>query len=46
MLLVVHGGAGNKKPDKKALEKINDSLSAGYEIMISGGTAKSCPIFA
>ncbi len=39
MLLIVHGGAGNKKSDKKTLEKIHESLSAGYEIMISGGTA-------
>ncbi|MBI5026022.1 MAG: isoaspartyl peptidase/L-asparaginase [Nitrospirae bacterium] len=39
MLLVVHGGAGDRKPTKKALKKLSESLSSGYEILINGGTA-------
>lgn len=30
MILVVHGGAGDKKPTQKALKKLSESLSAGY----------------
>ncbi|MEW6002553.1 MAG: isoaspartyl peptidase/L-asparaginase family protein [Nitrospirota bacterium] len=39
MLLVVHGGAGGRKPEKKALRKISESLSSGYKILSTGGTA-------
>jgi len=39
MLLVVHGGAGDKKPRKNALRKISESLLYGYEILSNGGPA-------
>ncbi len=39
MILVVHGGAGSKKPTKNALKKISASLSAGYKILSEGGSA-------
>ena len=39
MLLIVHGGAGEKRPTKKALKKLSVSLSSGYEILGNGGTA-------
>ena len=39
MLLVVHGGAGSKKPAAKALRKLSGALSAGYEVLKSGGSA-------
>jgi len=39
MLLIVHGGAGNRKPARKALQKLSESLSAGYEVLRSGGSA-------
>ncbi len=39
MLLIVHGGAGDRKPTKKALKKLSESLSAGYKILSSAGTA-------
>ena len=39
MVLVVHGGAGSKKPTKKALNKISESLSAGYKVLTGGGSA-------
>jgi beta-aspartyl-peptidase (threonine type) len=39
MLLVVHGGAGSKKPAGKALRKLSGALSDGYEVLKSGGTA-------
>lgn len=39
MLLIVHGGAGNRRPTKKALNTLSGSLSRGYEILENGGTA-------
>jgi beta-aspartyl-peptidase (threonine type) len=39
MILIAHGGAGNKKPTKKALEKLSDALSGGYTLLQSGETA-------
>ncbi|MEW6740571.1 MAG: isoaspartyl peptidase/L-asparaginase family protein [Nitrospirota bacterium] len=39
MLLIVHGGAGERKPTEKALKKLSESLSSGYEILGNGGTA-------
>ena len=39
MLLIVHGGAGNRRPTKNALKKLSESLSSGYEILSSEGTA-------
>lgn len=39
MLLIVHSGAGEKRPTEKALKKLSVSLSSGYEILDNGGTA-------
>lgn len=39
MLLVVHGGAGERMPDKNKLKKLSESLSSGYAILLNGGTA-------
>src|SRR5208337_494166 len=39
MILVVHGGAGSKKPTINALKKISESLSAGYKVLSEGGPA-------
>ena len=39
MLLIVHGGAGERRPTKKALKTLSRSLSHGYEILENGGTA-------
>ncbi len=39
MLLVVHGGAGKRKPSKIALKKLMESLKIGYEILKDRGTA-------
>ena len=39
MILVVHGGAGSKKPTIKALKKLSESLSAGYKVLSEGGFA-------
>lgn len=39
MLLIVHGGAGNRKPARKALQRLSESLSDGYEVLRSGGSA-------
>lgn len=33
MLLVVHGGAGNRRPTKNILKKLSESLQAGYTIL-------------
>lgn len=37
--MVVHGGAGSKKPTKKALKRLYESLSSGFETLKRGGTA-------
>lgn len=39
MLLIVHGGAGERRPTKNALKKLSESLSSGYEILRNNGTA-------
>jgi beta-aspartyl-peptidase (threonine type) len=39
MIILVHGGAGNKKPSKAALSKLSDALSSGFDIMGRGGSA-------
>ena len=39
MILLVHGGAGPKRPGKKALKKLSESLTSGYRILSCGGTA-------
>ena len=39
MLLVVHGGAGNRRPTKNALKKLSESLQAGYTILSKNGPA-------
>jgi len=39
MLLIVHGGAGERRATKKALKTLSGSLSYGYEILKNGGTA-------
>lgn len=44
MLLLVHGGAGTKKPTRKALRKLSESLSAGYEILLQGGSSLNAVI--
>jgi beta-aspartyl-peptidase (threonine type) len=44
MLLLVHGGAGTKKPTRKALKKLADSLSTGYEILAGRGSSLNAVI--
>jgi beta-aspartyl-peptidase (threonine type) len=39
MLLIVHGGAGVRRPNKEVLKKLSGSLSSGYKILSKGGTA-------
>jgi beta-aspartyl-peptidase (threonine type) len=39
MILIVHGGAGSRKPAERALKKIAQSLAAGYKILRGGGAA-------
>jgi beta-aspartyl-peptidase (threonine type) len=46
MLLVVHGGAGVRKPGKKALNKLSESLSKGYGILSDSGSALDAVIKA
>ncbi|MEW6416832.1 MAG: isoaspartyl peptidase/L-asparaginase family protein [Nitrospirota bacterium] len=38
-LLIVHGGAGSKRPGKEVFKKLSGSLSSGYKILSKGGTA-------
>jgi len=46
MLLIVHGGAGNKKPSKEALKTLSESLSYGYNILHNGGSAIDAVVMA
>lgn len=39
MLIIAHGGAGAKRPAKKALKKLEESLQAGFKILKDGGSA-------
>jgi beta-aspartyl-peptidase (threonine type) len=39
MILVVHGGAGSRKPTEKSVKKIAESLAEGYKILRGGGAA-------
>lgn len=39
MIIIAHGGAGQSKPAKKALEKLGDALKRGYEVLNSDGGA-------
>ena len=46
MLLIVHGGAGERSPSQKALKTLSGSLSHGYEILENGGTALDAVVVA
>jgi beta-aspartyl-peptidase (threonine type) len=39
MLVIVHGGAGERRPTKNVLKTLAGSLAQGYEILEHGGTA-------
>jgi beta-aspartyl-peptidase (threonine type) len=39
MIILIHGGAGNRKPSKRALRKLSESLSSGFDILKNGGPA-------
>jgi len=39
MVLLVHGGAGFRKPGQKHLRKLSETLSAGFRILERGGSA-------
>jgi len=44
MILLIHGGAGSKRPGKKALKKLSEALASGYGILSCGGTALNAVI--
>jgi beta-aspartyl-peptidase (threonine type) len=39
MILLVHGGAGSKKPSRRSLAKLTESLDSGFDILHKGGTS-------
>lgn len=39
MIMLIHGGAGNRKPSKAALRKLSESISAGFDVLGKGGSA-------
>lgn len=39
MIVIVHGGAGLRRPSKKALERLGESLCTGYAVLRRGGSA-------
>ena len=46
MLLIVHGGAGDRRPTKTALKTLAASLARGYAVLESGGTALDAVVTA
>jgi len=45
-LLIVHGGAGRRRPTKKALKTLYESLYYGYELLKNGAMALDAVIGA
>jgi L-asparaginase / beta-aspartyl-peptidase len=39
MILLVHGGAGSKKPSRRSLAKLTESIASGFDILHRGGTS-------
>jgi beta-aspartyl-peptidase (threonine type) len=39
MIIVVHGGAGDRAPRQKALKRLEAALTAGYRLLRQGGAA-------
>ena len=39
MILLVHGGAGSKKPSRRSLARLTESLASGFDILHRGGTS-------
>jgi beta-aspartyl-peptidase (threonine type) len=39
MILLVHGGAGSKRPSRRSLDKLTESLASGFDILRDGGTS-------
>jgi beta-aspartyl-peptidase (threonine type) len=46
MILLVHGGAGYKRPGKRSLDTIAESLAAGYAVLLNGGPALDAVVTA
>jgi beta-aspartyl-peptidase (threonine type) len=46
MILLVHGGAGYKRPGKRSLDTIAESLAAGYAVLLNGGPALDAVVAA
>lgn len=39
MILLVHGGAGSKKPSRRSLARLTDSITSGFDILRRGGSS-------
>lgn len=46
IILLVHGGAGYRRPGKQSLETIAESLAKGYTVLINGGPALDAVVAA
>ena len=46
VILLVHGGAGYKRPKKGSLEVIAESIARGYTILLNGGPALEAVVTA
>lgn len=46
MLLIVHGGAGHRKPKKNSLLILAEALAAGHAVLVNGGTALDAVVAA
>ncbi|MGE5174229.1 MAG: isoaspartyl peptidase/L-asparaginase family protein [Betaproteobacteria bacterium] len=46
MILIVHGGAGKRRPTKKALQKLSEALAEGHAVLKDNGTALDAVVMA
>ncbi len=46
MILLVHGGAGRRRPTKKSLQKLSEALAQRREVLKNKGTALEAVVLA
>ncbi len=46
MILLVHGGAGDRRPKRRSLDRIAESIAKGYAVLLKGGPALEAVVTA
>ncbi len=46
MILIVHGGAGRRRPTKRSLQKLSEALAEGHGVLKNNGTALDAVVLA